>query len=72
MKNIFIGFIFLFLNLDINLGELKIGLLPDFVGYIIMLNGLIELEEKSPLFMEAKPYTKGMAFSAAFYILLLS
>ncbi len=61
MKNIFIGFIFIFLNLNLNLGNSQIGLIPDFVGYIVMINGLVEMAGESTLFMKVKPYVTGMA-----------
>lgn len=69
MKNIFIGFVLIFLDFNLNLGNSKIGLLPDFMGYIVMINGLVEMSEKSPMFMDAKPYATGMAvFTAILYL----
>ncbi|MDD3394425.1 MAG: hypothetical protein PHG19_07255 [Anaerotignum sp.] len=70
MKNILIGFILIFLDFNLNLGNSNIGLLPDFVGYIVMINGLVEMTEESPMFMEAKPYATGMAvFTAIMYLI---
>lgn len=62
MKNIFTGFLLVFLNFDLNLGSSKIGLLPDFLGYIIMIKGLNELAQDSVRFIKAKTYAFGMAF----------
>ena len=61
MQKIFIGMILIFLNFDINLGNCKIGLIPDFVGYIYMYKGAIELFEFSDKFQQITPYIKGMA-----------
>ncbi len=70
MKNILIGFIFIFLDFNLNLGNSKIGLIPDFIGYITMISGLDELAGESSLFMKLKPYATGMAvYSFILYIL---
>ena len=70
MKNIFIGFIFIFLNFNLTLGSSKIGLFPDFVGYIVMIGGLVEMAEKSSIFMKVKPYVTGMAIYTGILYLL--
>lgn len=61
MKNIFVGFIFIFLDFNLNLGNSQIGLIPDFVGYLIMISGLEEMAGESALFMKVKTYATGMA-----------
>ena len=61
MKNIFIGFLLIFIDFNLNLGNSQIGLIPDFVGYIVMINGLDEMADESRMFMEVKPYATGMA-----------
>ncbi|MFA9381058.1 MAG: hypothetical protein ACERKO_08360 [Acetanaerobacterium sp.] len=61
MKAILIGFLLIFLDFNLNLGNSQIGLIPDFIGYIVMINGLIEMAEESQLFMKVKPYAIGMA-----------
>ncbi len=69
MKNIFIGFIFIFLDFNLKLGNSKIGLIPDFVGYMIMLNGLEEMARESKFFIKVRPYVTGMAvYSSLIYI----
>ena len=35
--------IFVFLDFDLNIGNSKIGLIPDFIGYIYMYKGAAEL-----------------------------
>ena len=70
MRNIFIGFILIFLDFSLNLGNSKIGLIPDFVGYIVMINGLEEMAGESSLFMKIKPYATGMAvYTGILYLL---
>lgn len=38
MANLFWGAVFIFLNINLNLGHSQIGLLPEFVGYILLIN----------------------------------
>ncbi len=61
MQNIFIGFILIFLDFNLNLGNSQIGLIPDFIGYIVMIKGLLEMAQESQLFMKVAPFAKGMA-----------
>lgn len=61
MRNIFIGFILIFLDFNLNLGNSQIGLIPDFIGYIVMIKGLLEMAQESQLFMKVVPFAKGMA-----------
>lgn len=70
MRNIFLGFVFIFLDFSLNLDSSKIGLIPDFVGYIIMINGLQEMAVESTLFMKVKPFATGMAvYTGILYLL---
>lgn len=70
MKNIFIGFILIFLDFSLNIGNSQIGLIPDFVGYIVMISGLEEMAVESTLFIKVKPYVTGMAlYSGLLYVL---
>lgn len=61
MKKIFIGFLLIFLDFNVNLGNAQLGLIPDFIGYIVMINGLGEMAGESGLFLKVKPYATGMA-----------
>lgn len=61
MKNIWIGFLLIFLDFTLNLGSSKIGLIPDFIGYLMMARGLSELSEESSLFEVVRPFATGMA-----------
>jgi uncharacterized protein involved in cysteine biosynthesis len=61
MKNIWIGLLLIFLDFSLNLNNVHIGLIPDFIGYLVMLGGLAELTEESPLFDKVRPFAVGMA-----------
>lgn len=68
MRKIFIGLIFVHLDFYLNLGTSKIGLIPNFVGFIIMAGGIAELISESDRFVKIKPYITGMAvYSAILY-----
>ena len=43
MKKIFAGLIFILFNVHVTLGGYMIGLLPDFVGYLLVAAGLKEV-----------------------------
>lgn len=61
MRNIFIGLLFIFLDFHFDFNATRIGLIPDFVGYIFMINGLNELTHKSMRFSKIRPFAVGMA-----------
>ena len=70
MRNIFIGFLFVFLDFNLTLGTSQIGLIPDFVGYILVFQGLAELENMSLRFTKARPFSLGMAvYTGLLYVL---
>ena len=70
MKNIFIGMIFVFINLNLDIDTTRIGLIPTFVGYIFMVRGLSELVGISDRFLKVKPFAIGMAiYSIVLYAL---
>ncbi len=62
MKNIFIGFLLIFLDFNIDLDHTRIGLIPDFIGYIVLAKGLLHMADESPRFMKVKPFATFMAF----------
>lgn len=72
MRNIFTGFILIFLDFNLNIGNSQIGLIPDFAGYIVMLSGLEELARESDIFIKVKPYAASMAvYTGILYLLAL-
>lgn len=62
MTRIFTGFLFIFLDFTLNLGQVRLELIPDFIGYIIMLNGLRGMSSESRAFIKARPFAVFMAF----------
>ena len=70
MRNIFIGFFLIFLDLNLTFDTSVLGLLPDFVGYLFLLRGLKELEARSTRFVQIRPFVIGMViYSAVIYVL---
>ncbi|NLL72864.1 MAG: hypothetical protein GX237_04990 [Clostridiales bacterium] len=69
MRNIFIGFLLIFFNFSIDTDGSKIGLIPDFIGYISILRGAAEMVDKSDFFSNIKPYVTGMLiYSSVLYV----
>lgn len=62
MRNIFIGFLLIFLDFNLTINASIIGLLPDFVGYILLIKGIDELSRDTLIFSKAKPFSVGMVF----------
>ncbi len=52
MNDIFVGLILLFVNFNINLGALTVGLLPSFVGAYLIWKGARELSAESETMRE--------------------
>ncbi len=50
MKKIFIGLLFIFFNFTFTFNNVSIGLIPNFVGYILMMLGCKELSHESDNF----------------------
>lgn len=61
MNNIFIGMLLIFLDFNLNLGSSTIELLPDFIGFILIHNGVKEVLEESGWFNKILPFIRGMA-----------
>ena len=61
MKYILIGFLLIFLDFNINLTSSTLELIPDFIGDIVMVNGLTEMARENYQFIKVKPYAIGMA-----------
>ena len=70
MSNILIGLIFLFFDFHIYFGSFAIGLLPDFVGFIFIVKGCVDLSQYSPKFLQCGILAKAaVLYSGACYIL---
>ena len=50
MKAFFFGCLLIFLDFHLELNSVRIGLLPNFLGYYLLLRGMRELKEYSPHF----------------------
>ena len=62
MNQIFLGMLFVFLDLTLNINNCTIDFLPDFVGYILMMKGLREMESESACFTKSRPWAMGWRF----------
>ena len=68
MKDLFIGMVLVFLDVNLGLGEHTFDVLPDFVGYFLMLRNLETLSAQSQWFRKARPLAKSMTvYSAVVY-----
>jgi hypothetical protein len=73
VKKIFIGLLLVFLDFNLNLGNAQIGLIPDFIGYIVMGNGLIEMAAESQEFSKVRAHAAAMAgYTGILYVLDLT
>lgn len=58
------------LDFNLDIGSIRIGLIPDFMGYILMIKGLTEIERFSEHFIKTKPFANGMLiFSIIIYVM---
>lgn len=70
MSSIFWGFLLTFLDFNLTAGTSIIGLLPDFIGFLLIAKGLNALGTKSEFFTKALPLAKGMfVYTAILYAL---
>jgi len=69
IKLIFFGMIFVFLNFEINLGNISVGLIPSFLGYFFMYKGLLELMNYNSYFERLMAFVRGMIiYTAILYL----
>jgi hypothetical protein len=61
VNNIFYGLLFVFLDFNVTFGNSKIGLIPDFIGFILIFTGLKELSAGKDRFSHARPFAAAMA-----------
>ena len=65
MKKIVFGFLLIFLNFNLNFNRVSINVLPDFVGYYLLLQGMAQMKEENPRFAAPRPFTVGMVVYTA-------
>lgn len=61
MGKFFWGFFFIYLNFNLSVNAHTLNILPEFVGYFLLLQGLKELDEESGVFAGVRPFAVGMA-----------
>ena len=61
MKKLFWGFFLIFLDFNLNFNQYSLNILPDFAGYILLFQGMRELEEENRWFQSIRPFAAGMA-----------
>ena len=73
MQQIFLGILFLFLNVNLTLGRVALGLFPDFVGYILLLRGAAALSGQIARFSRMRSLCLGAAiYTGVLYVLDLT
>ena len=68
MKELFIGMALVFLDVNVGFNSHTFDVLPDFVGYFLMMRGFEALAAESPYFEKSRPLAMGMAvYGTALY-----
>ena len=68
MNELFIGMLLVFLDVNVEFNNHSMDVLPDFVGYLLMMRGLEGLSPMSRFFEKARPVAMGMMiFSAVLF-----
>ena len=60
MKKLFWGFFFILVNFHLSLNGRTLELIPDFVGYLLLLQAGLELRKESRRFQWLRPFAAGM------------
>ncbi len=69
MSNFLYGFFLIIFNYSISIGSIKIGIIPDFAGYLFIMNGIDQMKEYSAKFVKARTLAKIMfIYSILLYI----
>lgn len=73
MKELFLGMMLVFLDVKIGIGQFTADILPDFVGWYLMLPGLAKLGSQSVHFRKSRPLVLVMVIgTAVLYVMELS
>lgn len=67
MSKIFVGLLLVFLDINFTFNTTTIGLLPDFIGYFILIGGLAEMAAVNSHFGKARPFAIAMAIYDSIY-----
>ena len=69
MRKLFYGFLLMFLSFDLSFNGHGLDVLPDFVGYFLLIRGMKEMAPESGLFRNARPFAVGMmVYSAILWV----
>lgn len=69
MDKLFLGVLFTLLDFHLDVGSMRIGLLPDFLGYLFLQQGVDQLAGESACFQKARPWATGlMIYSLVLYL----
>ena len=60
MRKLFYGFLLMFLSFDLSVNGHSVDVLPDFIGYFLLIRGIKEMEAESGRFQNARPFAVGM------------
>lgn len=70
MKKLLIGLFFITLSISVNFNRISIELIPDFIGYFILIGGLREFSEENEYFEKARKLCFPLAaVTLIFYVL---
>lgn len=70
MRYLFWGTFFAVLNIDLTVGSCTVDVLPNFVGYFLLMKGMTELSAESDAFAKGRHLAFGMTiFSAILFVL---
>lgn len=65
MNCLFYGFLLVFIDFNISIGDLSVNFLPDFVGFLLMMQGARELVKEEASFAETAKMLKGAGLITA-------
>ena len=65
MNELFVGMLLVFLDVKVGIGQYTLDILPDFVGYSLMMRGLDAMGGQSPYFGKARPLAVAMMIGSA-------
>ena len=72
MNLLFWGFFFLFLNFNLNFNGTTLGLLPEWIGFLLLYLGCGRLLGESELFRKPLPFCVGLSiYTGAFWLMNL-
>ena len=70
MEKIFIGMLLVFLDFTLSIGNSTMDIIPDFIGYILMMKGILELIQGCEELDKARQFAMGMAiFTGAQFVM---